>query len=520
VSKRSTVLVLLATVAVWTIPARAQRKERPDYQLELGAKDKVLVRLTKEIAGLAYSPDGNLLAFAGGDSLIHVWDFKANKELAAFKGHTGFIRTVAFSPDGKLIASAGDDPNVFVWDVATGKELRRVGQHKNNLRMSEFSPDGKLIVSSGFDNKIGLWDATTGKQMLLFDAHPRVPYSVAFSPDGKILASGGDHDSNIRLWDAATGKPIRNWDAHPGTQQSICIYTVAFSHDGRLLASGGGDGSARVWETLTGKEVLILEGHSGGVSRVAFAKDGRTIATASHDHDAFLWETATGRQIRKFGQHKRWVWGLAYSPLNPTVATAGDDGDVVLWDIGKGMTTPDAPAKEITDAELADAWRDLAGAEARKAFDAANRMSASRSDLVIDYLRDRLHPVKTFDDPDKVKGLIGQLDHPMFRVREQATRELTQLGEQIESLLRTALASNPPSEARQRIEALVATFEKRDLNPDQLRAVRALRVLEQLNTPASRKLLDDLAAGAPGVRLTSEAAAAAKRLEASDRPAK
>lgn len=505
--KRSAVLVLLVVASVWPVSAPAQKKERPETKLELGTNDKLLVKLDKEIAGLAYSPNGNLLAFAGGDSLIHVWDFQASKELTALKGHTGFIRTVAFSPDGKLIASAGDDPNVFVWDVATGKELRRLGQH-NSLRMAEFSPDGKLIVSSGFDNKIGLWDVTTGKQILLFDAHPRVPYSVAFSPDGRILASGGDHDSNIRLWDAATGKPIRNWEAHPGPQQSICIYSVAFSPDGRLLASGGGDGSARVWEALTGKEVVNLEGHSGGVSRVAFAPDGRTIATASHNHDAFLWDAATGRQIRKFGQHKRWVWGLAYSPLNSKVATAGDDGVVAQWDISDAVAGPAAPAKELTDAELADAWRDLAGSDARKAFDAAHRMSLSRPEPVISYLRDRLHPVKPFNDPEKVKRLVGQLDHPTFRAREQASRELTQLGEQIEPLLRTALASGPPSEARQRLESLIAAFEKRDLAPDELRSLRALGILEKLNTPGSRKLLDDLAAGAPGARLTIEAAAA------------
>src|SRR4051812_97377 len=124
-ARRSAILVLLATVAVWPVPAGGQPKERPAPKLELGAKDKAIVRQAKEIAGLAYSPDGKLLAFAGADSLVHVWDLQADKELKALKGHTQFIRTVAFSPDGKLLASAGDDAGVFVWDVASGKELRR-----------------------------------------------------------------------------------------------------------------------------------------------------------------------------------------------------------------------------------------------------------------------------------------------------------------------------------------------------------------------------------------------------------
>jgi WD40 repeat protein len=509
----------LICVAGFVAVAAGEKPSRPEPKLELGAKDKLLARLTGGIAGVAFSPDGSLLAYAGEDKLIHVWDLQKDKELEAFKGHKQFIRTVAFSPDGKQLVSAGDDPGVFVWDVATRKELRRVGQHNNGLRMAEFSPDGKSIVSSGFDTRIGLWDATSGRQILLFDAHPRVPYSVTISPDGKILASGGDHDSSIRLWDAKTGRPIRSWEAHSGAPQQTCVYSVAFSPDGRFLASGGSDDAARVWEAATGKEILKLEGHSGGVSKVEFSPDGRTILTAGQNWNAYLWETVSGKQIRKFGQHGRWVWGIAYSPLKRTIATAGDDGAVVLWDLGYAATTSTA-AKELTQAELTGVWRDLADADARKAFDVANRLAASPPEQVISYLRDRLHPVKPLNDTEKVKRLIGQLDHPMFKVREQASRDLIQMGEQIESLIRAALADGPPPEARQRLEAMIARFERRELTPDELRALRALRVLEELNTPGSRQLLNDFAGGAPGVRLTVEAAAAVKRLEMSSRPAK
>ncbi len=509
---RSAILVLLAATFAWLGPARAQPKDTSASKFELGPKDRVLVRGGKEVAGLAYSPDGKLLAFAGGDTLVHLWDLQTNKELRTFHGHTGFIRTVVFSPDGKLLASAGDDPNVFIWDVATGKELRRVGRHKNNLRMAEFSPDGKLLVSSGFDNQIGLWDAVTGKQILLFDAHPRVPYSVAFSPDGKILASGGDHDPNIRLWDAATGKPIRSWPAHGKVGPRSCVFSVAFSPDGRLLASGGSDSAARVWEVATGKLLFTLDGHMGGVSKVVFATDGRTLLTASENCTAFLWEAATGQQIRKFGQHKRWVWGLACSPSQKTIATAGDDGAIVLWDIGAASAKELASRRELTSKELADDWHTLAGEDVRKAFDAGNRMSASRAEQIVPYLRERLHPAKPFHDADRVALLIGRLDHPMFRVREQATRDLAQMGGQIESLLRQALAKGPGPEPQRRIEALIATFNKLEMNPDELRVLRALRILEELNTPDARKFLNELASGAPDVRLTTEAAAATKRL--------
>jgi|SRR5262245_372398 len=493
---------------------------KPEAKFELGPNDKVIARLGVKfgIGGLAYSPEGKLLAFAGGDGVIRLWDLAADKEVRRFEGHTGFIRTVEFSPDGKLLVSAGEDPNVFVWDVASGKELRRVGRHANNLRMAVFSPDGKAIASSGFDDHIGLWDAATGKQLLLFRAHPRVPYSVAFSPDGKTLASGGDREGTIRVWDAATGRPIRSWEAHrDSTASSVCVYTVAYSPDGRLLATGGGDDAARVWEAATGKPVFKLDGHTGGVSRVAFAPDGRTLVTASHNFTAHLWETVTGQEIRKFGRHGRWVWGLAYSPLGQAVATAGDDGNVVVWDLGRPSSKAAAAAMELSVAELADAWRDLAGEDARKAFDAATRLSAARPEQVVPYLRDRLHAVKPFTDEEKLKRRIAELDHATFRVREQASRELTQFGEGVGAALRKALASGPTPEAARRLDALIARLDARELSPDDLRAVRALRVLEELKTPEARGVLERLAAGAPEARLTVEAAAALGRLSAKDK---
>jgi WD40 repeat protein len=501
-------LAIVCTVASLS-PCGAQSDKRPEAKLELGPNDKVIARLGNDcgVAGLAYSPDGKLLAFAGGDGVIRLRELAAEKEVRRFEGQTNFIRTVAFSPDGKLLVSAGDDPNVIVWDVASGKESRRVGSHANNLRMAAFSPDGKTIISSGFDDRIGLWDAATGKQLLLFRAHPRVPYAVAFSPDGRTLASGGDREGTIRLWDAASGRPIRSWEGH---QQ--CVYTVAYSPDGRLLATGGGDAAARVWEAATGKEVFKLDGHAGGVSRLVFAADGRTLLTASHDHNAHLWEIVTGREIRRFGRHGRWVWGLAYSPLGQTVATAGDDGTVVVWDLGPTSPKTAAAAKDLTLPELTDAWRNLAGENARKAFDAATRLSASRPEQVVPYLRDRLHPVKPFTDEEKLKRLIAELNHTAFRVREQASRELTQFGETVGAALRNALASDPAPEATRRLEALIANLDARELSPDELQAIRAVRILEDVKTPDSLAVLKQLAAGAPGAKLTVEATAALGRL--------
>src|SRR5262245_51690778 len=116
-----------------------------------------------------------------------------------------------------------------------------------------------------------------------------------------------------------------------------------------------------------------------------------------------------------------------------------------------------------------------------------------------------------FTDEEKLQRLIGELDHATFRIREQASRELTQFGDAVGAALRKSLASKPNPEAARRLEALLARLDARELAPDELRAVRAVRVLEDVNRPDALAVLKQLAEGAPGARLTVEAAAALGR---------
>jgi WD40 repeat protein len=58
---------------------------------------------------------------------------------------------------------------------------------------------------------------------------------------------------------------------------------IRFSQDGQFIATGSADGTVKVWEAETGKELVTLTGHTGIVSGVAFSPDGTRLATASRD---------------------------------------------------------------------------------------------------------------------------------------------------------------------------------------------------------------------------------------------
>ncbi|MEU9155387.1 trypsin-like peptidase domain-containing protein [Streptomyces sp. NPDC048417] len=184
--------------------------------------------------------------------------------------------------------------------------------------------------------------------------HEREVYSVAYSPDGRTLATGST-DGTARLWDSRTGRTRTVLRGH-----SDAVWSVAFSPDGRTIATGSTDRTARLWDVTTGRLRRVLSGHTDGLNSVAFAPDGRTLATGANDDTARLWDTATGKPGAILRGHTDWVYSVAFSPDGRTLATASKDDTARLWDVTthqasvvlRGHTAPVWPAKFSPDGRL------------------------------------------------------------------------------------------------------------------------------------------------------------------------
>ncbi len=120
---------------------------------------------------------------------------------------------------------------------------------------------------------------------MILRAHTDEATGVAFSPDGKYLVTCS-HDGTVRLWDVASGKEVRRFTGHTGP-----TFGAAFSPDGKYVLTSSEDETARLWDVKTGKEIRRFTGHTNDVNNVAFSPDGKYILTASFDYTARLWLT-------------------------------------------------------------------------------------------------------------------------------------------------------------------------------------------------------------------------------------
>ena len=148
--------------------------------------------------------------------------------------------------------------------------------------------------------------------------------AIAWSPDGKRFASG-DWAGNVTLWDGASGEPTFT------LPHGRYAHTVAFDRNGHRLASGSSDHTIRVIDTVNGKVLQELSGHTDGVVSVRFSGDGRRLLSSSFDNTAILWDLDTGQPLQELKGHSWWVWSAVFSPNDRRIVTASQDGKAIVW---------------------------------------------------------------------------------------------------------------------------------------------------------------------------------------------
>jgi WD40 repeat protein len=349
---------------------------------------RTIIAHKKAVWGLAFSPDGSLLATGSEDFTVKLWNVASGALLATFgvedcapaacgKGHRDAVNSVVFSPDGKLLVSAGNDNTIRVWNVIDRKYSFTMGGgrgHQDWVLGLAFSPDGKKLASASRDRLIKIWDIATQEWVMDINGHSDWVYALVYSPDGKSLISASS-DRTVRIWDTAYGRlqatlnghsaqvfgvdinpdgwhvvsasqdeTVRVWSISPTSSREILtldgrddVHALAYSKDGSLLASSGRSPDIKIWDAKTGALLNDLVGHKQAVEGLVWGPDGKWLVSVGRDAQAIVWDVATGEQKLVFAEHKQEIWDVALAKDGSFAASGDAQGIIYLWNPQTGQ---------------------------------------------------------------------------------------------------------------------------------------------------------------------------------------
>jgi len=362
------------------------------WDVATGAAITPLLSMPDSIGRAMFSPDGSrVLTGSSGprgpgqewQAEVRVWDAATGKALTPSLTHPGMNVAAAFSPDGRLLATAGGFPNgeARVWEAATGQPVTPLLQLAHRVVRVAFSPDGKQLLTAGEGGTgvgVSLHDVATGRALWPTLAYRGVFLEAMFAPGGHDVlvadhegvrvwkpAEGrsdllpfrtrpsemkfsGDAsrlvtalDTQVRVWDPAAGKEVA-----PALQAGSQVHLWAVSRDGSRLVTSTGSGVAsrwewRLWDGIAGEPLTPPAGDHRVLMKVFFSPDGRRFVTVVSDAsapsgpgpcEARVWDATTGQALTPALPHQKLVSQAVFSPDSRRLLTASDDGGW-LWDV-------------------------------------------------------------------------------------------------------------------------------------------------------------------------------------------
>jgi len=339
-----------------------QRKDKPK-PLQQALKTLWRAGIDDHPIGLAWSPDGNLLAVAGVSGPITLYDGENGTVLHRLSGHTLDTMAISWHKDSRVLASVGQDGKVRLWDTERGTQTAEMAGGAGWVERIAFSPTSDWLVSAA-GRKLRLWNSTgeliceypdanstitdikwrsDGKQfaisayngVVLYDPTKAEPLrrfewqgstlTLEWSPDGSYIATG-DQDSTVHFWITETGQDLQMW----GYETKVLELTWSFNN--RYLATGGGT-QVVVWD-CSGKgpantKPIMLEEHQGLIKHLKFQGNGMLLASGGNDGMLGIWRVEKKKStLLTNAVFKDPIAGIAWSPDDRCLAVVDEIGTV------------------------------------------------------------------------------------------------------------------------------------------------------------------------------------------------
>ena len=294
----------------------------------------------------------NIFATGGGDDLVRLWQrgndntieskSEGVRELYTLKGHGDSIVDVKFSADGKLLASAGYDAVVKVWNVANGELLQTLAGPADSIDWISWHKKGNVILAGGADATAWMWLATTGACMQVFAGHEDALTCGDFAGDGKKVLTASV-DGSARIWNPKNGECLHTFKVGAHGWHTAGIVSLAAHESKPLMICGGLDGTARLAQIQQNKPLATFshesaehEGEMYSVEAVGFSTVNDWAASGAMDGSVKIWDLG-GLRLRQSLKHPAGIIKLQWHKSAPFVVTACADAVVRLWDARSGL---------------------------------------------------------------------------------------------------------------------------------------------------------------------------------------
>jgi mono/diheme cytochrome c family protein len=263
------------------------------------------------ITALAFHPQGIELA-VGGYNEITVWNPADGKLLRRIRNVAQRTYGLAYSPDGKLLAAASGTPasvgEVKLFEANTGNPVRLLGTMADVAYDVAFSPKGDKLAACAADRSIRIFDVASGKQERVIEDHADWVMAIAWNHDGTRLASAS-RDKTSKVFDVKTGESQVTYNGHGQTVFGVAFSAemAGFGHDvyrilrvGDQVYSCSADKTARQFSVANRAQVRAYQPHGDWVFSLAFHAPSKRLATGTFTGEVHIWNEADGKQLLSF----------------------------------------------------------------------------------------------------------------------------------------------------------------------------------------------------------------------------
>jgi WD40 repeat protein len=273
------------------------------------------------------SPDSQIIASTDGVR-VKLWNLHTGELLRILnkKGGLGLILSLAVNPNGQILAGACKNYLVHLWNLHTGEHLQVLKystEFVDDFTSVAFFSDNVTLIAGG-QSITQMWDISTGKNL----RQPAISAGsdLALSPKGHLI---GGHLNVVEMAQIPRKGPLHRIDPLP-----TGVRAVAISRDGLVCAAGLSNGTIKLWQWGTYAQLHTIQAHSDTIGSIAFSSDGQTLVSAGWDKSIKFWNVKTGELQRTISENLGKVYEMALSADDRTLVIYDNQKTIKVWRLG------------------------------------------------------------------------------------------------------------------------------------------------------------------------------------------